>query len=102
MLSHLTENKKVTLVFDRRLPAWRIGEFNSYVENKASYLLSKKGTKLALDRIASLHVTSELESCLQAVDAIAGAYFQKYENKNDEYVKLIESRVNSFKYLWRK
>jgi len=102
LLSRLAENKRVTLVFDRSLPAWRVAEFNSYVENKASYLLSKKGTKLASDLIESLHVTSELEPCLQAVDAVAGAYFQKYENQNDGYVKLIEDKVCSFKHLWRK
>lgn len=102
LLSDLSVNRKLTLVFDRSLPAWRIDEFNLYVENKASYLLSKKGTKLSSGCISSLHVASELEPCLQAVDAVAGAYFQKFENLNVEYVKLIENMVSFFKYLWEK
>jgi hypothetical protein len=28
--------------------------------------------------------------------------FQKYEHKNDEYTKIIEEKVGTFKYLWRK
>ena len=102
LLPYLTVYKKLTMVFDRSLPAWRIGEFNSYLENKASYLLSKKGTKLFSDCISSLHIVSELEPCLQAVDSVAGAYFQKFERQNDEYARLIENKVSSFKYLWRK
>jgi hypothetical protein len=69
------------------------------VENKTSYLLSEKGTAFSPDGISSEHVTSELEPVLQAADAVAGAYFQKYEHKNDDYVKLIEEKVGSFKYL---
>jgi hypothetical protein len=48
------------------------------------------------------HVASEREPILQAADAVAGAYFQKYEHQNDEYVRIIEEKVGSFKYLWRK
>jgi hypothetical protein len=102
LLSYLVANKKINMVFDRSLPAWRISEFNSYVENKARYLLSEQGTKLASDCILSRHVASEVEPCLQAVDAVAGAYFQKYERGNDEFVRIIEDKVGAFKYLWRK
>jgi hypothetical protein len=102
MLSHLVANKKLAMTFDRSLPVWRISEFNSYVENKASYLLFEQGTKLASDCISSQHVASEIEPCLQAVDAVAGAYFQKYEHGNDEFVKIIADKVGAFKYLWRK
>jgi hypothetical protein len=46
-------------------------------------------------------MASEKEFCLQAADALAGAYFQKYEKQNDEYVKIIEHKVGFFKYLWK-
>jgi hypothetical protein len=102
MLAHLVANKKLIMIFDKSLPTWRIDEFNSYVENKASYLLSEQRTKLAPDCISSKHIASEAEPCLQAVDAVAGAYFQKYEHGNDDFVKIIEDKVGAFKYLWRK
>jgi len=75
--------------------------FNSYVTNKASYLLFEKGTKLPQNCISLSHITSEKEFGLQAADAIAGAYFQKHEKQNDEYLKIIEHKVGFFKYLWK-
>ena len=102
LLPNIATGNKVYMIFDKSLPTWRIKEFNAYVENKASYLLSEKGTVFSSDTISSKHVSSELEPCLQAADAVAGAYFQKYEHKNDEYTKIIEEKVGAFKYLWRK
>jgi uncharacterized protein DUF3800 len=102
LLPNIAAGNKVHMIFDKSLPTWRINEFNVYVENKASYLLYEKGTAFSSDDISSEHVSSELEPCLQAADAVAGAYFQKYEHQNDEYIKIIEEKVGSFKYLWRK
>jgi hypothetical protein len=102
LVSDLMANKKVHVVFDRRLPTWRINEFNAYVETKADYFLARQGLQLPADCILASHVASELEPGLQAVDAVAGAYFQKYEHQNSEYVQLIESRVSAFRYLWGK
>jgi Protein of unknown function (DUF3800) len=102
LLPNIAAGNKVHMIFDKSLPTWRIREFNAYVENKASYLLSEKGTPLSSDAISSEHVSSELEPCLQAADAVAGAYFQKYEHQNDEYIKIIEEKVGTFKYLWKK
>jgi hypothetical protein len=102
LLPNIVAGSKVNMVFDRSLPSWRINEFNAYVENKASYLLSERKTKFSKEGLSSEHVSSELEPCLQAADAVAGAYFQKYEHQNDEYVKIIENKVGGFKYLWRK
>jgi len=97
----LVDNKKVDITFDKSLSKWRIDEFNSYVKNKASFLLNTKGTKLIPDNIFLAHVNSMSEPCLQATDAIAGAYFQKYEHNDDFYVDLIANKVGSFNYLWR-
>lgn len=102
LLSHIVANRKVHLVFDKGLPTWEINEFNTYVKNKVRYLLNEQGTELVPDFISSEHLSSELEPCIQSADAIAGAYFQKYENGNDEFIRVIEEKVGAFKYLWRK
>jgi hypothetical protein len=102
LLSNIAAGNRLNIVFDRSLPTWRIKEFNAYVENKARYLLYEKGAAFSDSSIISEHVSSEMEPCLQATDAIAGAYYQKYENKNDEYVRIIENKIGAFKYLWRK
>jgi hypothetical protein len=103
LLPNIAAGQKVHMVFDKSLPNWRIKEFNDYLENKASYLLfSEKKTSFSSEGISSEHLSSETEPCLQAADAVAGAYFQKYEHNNDEYVKIIEDKVGAFKYLWRK
>ena len=101
LLPHLTTENKMQITFDKSLPMWRIGEFNSYVTNKASYLLYETGDNLPPSCISLNHIASENEFCLQATDAVAGAYFQKYEKQNDAYVKIIEHKVGSFKYLWK-
>ena len=102
LVSQIVTNRKIQLVFDKGLPTWKITEFNSYIRNKVSYLLGDQQAELAPDYIVIKHLSSELESCLQGADAIAGAYFQKFENQDDEYVRLIENKVSAFKYLWRK
>jgi len=103
LLPNIAAGQKVHMVFDKSLPNWRIKEFNDYLENKTSYLLfSEKKTSFSTEGISSKHLSSETEPCLQAADAAAGTYFQKYEHNNDEYVKIIEDKVGAFKYLWRK
>lgn len=103
LLPSIEAGNKVHMIFDKSLPKWRIKEFNDYVENKASYLLfAEKKASFSRDSISSEHVSSETEPCLQAADAIAGAYFQKYEHGNDAYVRLIEDKVGAFKYLWKR
>jgi hypothetical protein len=101
LLPQLSANKKLDITFDRSLPKWRIQEFNDYVGNKANFLLSARGSKFKPDSISIEHNTSEFEPCIQAADAIAGAYFQKYENKNGTYVDIIADKVGYFKYLWK-
>lgn len=101
LLPQITAGNKMQITFDKSLPMWRIKEFNSYVANKASYLLFEKGSKLPSNCISLDHIASEKEFGLQAADAVAGAYFQKYEHQNTEYVKIIEAKVGFFKYLWK-
>lgn len=101
LLQQIATGNKIQITFDKSLPMWRISEFNSYATNKASYLLSEKGSSLSSNSISLNHITSEKEFCLQAADAVAGAYFQKHEKHNGEYVNLIENKVGFFKYLWK-
>jgi hypothetical protein len=67
-----------------------------------NYLLYELGSAFSQNSISSVHVAAEVEPCLQMADAVAGAYFQKYEHKNDDYVSLIENKIAAFKYLWKK
>jgi hypothetical protein len=101
LIPQITAGNKIQITFDKSLPIWRINQFNSYVENKASYLLYETGNSLPPNCISLNHMTSEREFCLQAADAVAGSYLQKYEKQNDEYTKIIENKVGFFKYLWK-
>ena len=101
LIPQITAGNKIQITFDKSLPMWRINEFNSYVTNKASYLLSETGNKMPSNAISLNHIASENEFCLQAADAVAGAYFQKYEKQNNTYVNMIEQKVGFFKYLWK-
>jgi hypothetical protein len=102
LLPRLLAKQKITIIFDKSLSKKRIQDFNKYLLAKASYLSYRVGNVIPLDRIYSQHVDSKNDPCLQAADAIAGAYFQKYENGDSQYVEIIEDKISSFIYLWRK
>jgi len=99
LLPQIITNKKLVITFDRSLPNWRIKKFNDYVNSKVHMLLTEKGSKFKPDSISLMHDNSELEPCIQAVDVVAGAYFQKYEKKNSSYTDIIINKVAYFKYL---
>ena len=70
LLPKVAAGNKVQMIFDKSLPTWRIMEFNAYVENKASYLLSEKGAAFSSDAISSkpsssllLHSNPERSVC---------------------------------------
>jgi hypothetical protein len=100
LVPRLNNGEQIRIVFDKSLPKNRIISFNEYLQNKVSYLSYTEGYEVALNQIVSNHANSEFEPCLQAADAVAGAYFQQYENKNEEYVEMIKDKVRSFRYLW--
>ena len=102
LVPRINSEEQINIVFDKSLPKRRIEEFNRYLIEKASYLSYKDGNDLRLDRIYSQHIDSEIEPCLQAADAVAGAYFQKYERGNNHYAEALRDRISYFKYLWRK
>ena len=100
LVPRLNNGEKIRIVFDKSLPKKRILSFNEYLQNKVSYLSYTEGYEVALNQINSYHANSEFEPCLQAADAIAGAYFQRYENSDEQYVNIVENKVRSFRYLW--
>jgi hypothetical protein len=97
----LETTQKMNVFFDKSLSKKRIASFNEYVKEKTSYLSYAKGSNLPYDCVAAYHVDSRVEPCLQAVDAIAGAYFQLYEHQNAAYVAIIKDKISSFTYLWK-
>ncbi len=101
LIPQIVAGNKIQITFDKSLPLWKIDKFNSYATEKAKYLLYEQGNSFPPDCISLDHIGSEREFCLQAADAVAGAYFQKYEKQNDEYIKIIEHKVGFFKYLWK-
>lgn len=102
LLPRMEAGQKINIVFDKSLPKKRIIAFNRYLMDKVSYLSYRDGSDLALDCIYSEHIDSEIEPCLQAADAVAGAYFQKYEREDSQFVAIIKDKISSFTYLWRK
>lgn len=102
LLPRLLAKQKINIIFDKSLSKRRIRDFNEYLIAKASYLSYRVGNEIPLERIYSQHIDSKKDPCLQAADAVAGAYFQKYEKGNSQYVEIIEDKITSFTYLWRK
>lgn len=86
---------------DKSLCKSRIDSFNEYVRNKTSFISYTNGANLPPDCVTLDHLDSKSEPCLQAVDSIAGAYFQSYENSNPIYETIIKNNVNYFNKLWR-
>lgn len=101
LVPNLEAGQKIHLTFDKSLPKFRIVEFNRYVKEKASYLFFERGNHLPENCLEANHASSEREPCLQAVDAVAGAYFHKWEKGNSSYANIVGD-VTSSVYLWRK
>jgi hypothetical protein len=97
----LLVNRKMHLVMDKSLSKSRVDAFNDYVRNKTSYIAHSNNASLPYDCVTADHIDSVNEPCLQAVDAIAGAYFQSYENANSTYEDIIKNNMNYINKLWR-
>jgi hypothetical protein len=93
-------NQKFHLVMDKSKSKQKIQDFNNYVSSKISFVSYTNGTTFPSKNITSDHLDSQKEPCLQAVDSVAGAYFQAYENGEHQYEKIIENKLSFFKYLW--
>jgi len=114
LLPQLATNRQLNMILDKSMSSWKIKDFNTYAKDKVRFFIKEKNTKQTLDNffkyknakstadnLSLAHVNSQLEPCLQVADAIAGAYFQKYENNNRTYVDIIADKVSGFRYLWK-
>jgi hypothetical protein len=104
-LPFLGEGERLCVVVDRSIPQRKLQyEFNSYVELKGYYYSRKADRQLPLYRhmILTDHVDSQRELCLQVVDCLAGAEFQRFEKRSYEYHNIIEPKIKNelFKFLW--
>lgn len=88
------------LIMDKSKSKRKIEDFNSYVKSKISFVSYTNGTIIPQNSITAEHLDSETEPCLQAVDSLAGAYFQAYENGNRQYMNIIKHKISYFNYLW--
>ena len=104
-LPFLGEGERRRIVVDRSIPQRKLQyEFNTYVELKGYYYSRKAERQLPLyrDMIATEHVDSQSEPCLQAVDCLVGAEFQRFEMRNYDYHNIIEPAMKGelFRFLW--
>lgn len=67
--------------------------FNTYIALKITELFLNVLKRAKVPIIKVEHLSSLDDPCLQAVDMISGAIFQKYERKNNEYVSIVKDKI---------
>ena len=82
-------DRSMTLVVDRFMSKENREDYNAYIKNKLAEIMMKPM------KVEIKHVDSQQDKCLQAVDFISGAIFNKYEFGNEKYYKLVENKVKS-------
>jgi hypothetical protein len=96
----IVTSQQFHLVMDKSKSKRKIEDFNSYVKSKIGFVSYTNGATIPQNSITAEHLDSETEPCLQAVDSLAGAYFQAYENGNQQYTEIINHKISYFNYLW--
>lgn len=96
--SHLTsiaiDSKKLIIRIDRSKGKQSlIEDFNSYIENKFKELKWNR-------EIEVYHSWSQSWSGLQIADVLSWAVFQKFENENDYFFRIIEKKTNIV-HIWK-
>jgi len=104
-LPYLGDSERLCVMVDKSIPRRKLQyEFNSYIELKGYYYSRKANRQLPLyrDMIETEHVDSHGEPCLQAVDCLAGAEFQRFERRNYDYHNIIEPKIKGdlYRFLW--
>jgi hypothetical protein len=97
----IVANQRFHLVMDKSKSRRKMEDFDNYVKAKIGFVSYTNGKTIAQNNITSAHLDSITEPCLQAVDCVAGAYLQAYENGNQEYEKILNGKLSYFNYLWR-
>ena len=83
---------KIFFVIDKSLTKKARQHFNSYCEEKISYLTREKHFRN--DIITKIeHENSERESCLQISDYIASSVFTKFQRENSQYYDIIKNKI---------
>jgi hypothetical protein len=96
----IVNTQQFHLVMDKSKSKVKIQDFDDYVRSKISFVSYTNGATVPKHTIKCEHLDSEGEPCLQAVDTLAGTYFQAYENGDSQYKNLINHRLSYFNYLW--
>lgn len=105
VIPYLSERETLNVIVDRSISKGMLQhEFNSYVELKGYYYskASNRQVPLYREQIHTEHVDSQREPCLQIVDCLAGAEFQRFERKIYDYHNIINPKIKSdfFRFLW--
>lgn len=105
ILPYLEESERLNIVVDRLFPKGRLQhDFNNYVELKGYYYskASQRQVPLYRDQITVDHANSQREICLQLVDCLAGAEFNRFERGIHDYHDIIYPKIKGelFRSLW--
>lgn len=95
LVPKLGAHERLNVIIDRRIEERRREEFDKYVKLKAYYVSRTINVR---DRILVDHRNSKYDPCLQAADFLAGAEFQRYENRDCSYHNIIKDKMNEFIY----
>lgn len=102
LLPSIVTTQRFHLVMDKSKSKSKIEDFNNYVRSKIGFVSYTNGAIIPEHNITSDHLDSRNEPCLQAVDSLAGAYFQAYENGDTQYQNIINHKLSYYNYLWQK
>ena len=105
ILPFLGEKEKLSVTVDRSISKGKLQhEFNSYAELKGYYYSKTSNRQVPLYRsqIETEHVDSQRDPCLQMADCLAGAEFQRFENRIYDYHNITESKIRDelWRFLW--
>ena len=89
------EERQLIVILDKFLSKESREDYNQYIKGKLSEFI-KKNIKIEVE-----HKDAMSERCLQVVDFIAGAIFNKYERNENRYYAIIEPKIKSIKELFK-
>lgn len=104
ILSFYNNTTQINIYIDRSKGKNRAEAFNTYAQDKASYIWKRvldKKSRFNSKYLHAEHCFSHSNKCIQGSDFIAGAAFQKYERNNPVFLNIIATRVTKETYLWR-
>jgi len=92
----LSHQRKIKIIIDKFLTnEHERNNFDNRILRKINETCDKYG--ISYPDVTVEHASSQSYPGLQVADFIAGSIFNKYERKNNEYYKIIESKIRSLK-----